>query len=286
MTMSDPPDYASSQQPSDSYDDSVADLNGYGPSQNAPATYGQAPVRIAERDVPTPKPKKAKETRTIKPDWKPVADGPQKATLNIYFLFYFPYISRSFSFDDYLARLHGSSDPSKWPETSQFLMNSIDILKKSDSDTVWTDLGSALHESGSVVIYMGHSERAAGAKKARKLRPRPDPDDGSSDITMSQLNKLLATVNAKCFIIAACATDGCIGKIKRDTAVIVTNSGKDLVTNSINWANALEKFLMEFVAGRKIADCLAEANKIFPASNDSDDSLKLASGLASLTLTT
>lgn len=284
--MSDLPDYGTSQQPVDSYDDSVSDLNGYGPSRSGSSPYGQAPIRVAERDAPPPKPKKAKEARTIKPEWKAVADGPHKATLNIHFLFYFSYITRRFSIDDFLARLHGSTDPSRWLDTSDFLKNSIDITKQNDSDTAWTDLGNALHESGAVIIYMGHSERAKGAKKARKLRPRPDPDDESSDITMAQLNKLLTTSNAKCFIIAACATDGCIGKIKRDTAVIATNSGKDLVTNSINWTNALEKFLVEFVAGGSIAECLSEANKIFPSSNDSDDRLKLASGLDSLTMTT
>lgn len=279
--MTDPTDYATLQQPPVGYDSSGAGLDGYGPVRNTRAPYGDAPVRVAEG----PPARKAKEPRTRKPRWKPIADGPHKATANIYFLFYFPYISRSFSFDDFLARLHGSSDPSRWPETSPFIMNSIDIVKKSDSDRAWTDLGDALHETGAVVIYMGHSERAEKARKARNLRPRPDPDDGSSDIAMSQLNRLLTTVNAKCFILAACATDGCIAKGKRDTAILATNSGKDLVTNSINWTNALEKFLLKFAAGGSIAECMAEANKIFPGSSDTDDRFTLASGLDSLTST-
>ena len=84
-------------------------------------------------------------------------------------------------------------------------------------------------------------------------------------------------------VVAACATDGCIGKVKRDTAIIATDSGKDLLTNSLNWANALEKFLKKFISGSSISDCIDEANKEFPGSGDPDDRFVLASGLGSMT---
>jgi hypothetical protein len=101
---------------------------------------------------------------------------------------------------------------------------------------------------------------------------------------MTALTKLLAVSNAKAFIVAACATDGCIGKIKRDTAIIATDSGKDLVTNSLNWANALGKFLLKFIKGATIADCITEANAAFAAGkSDADDRFVLASGVGSMT---
>jgi hypothetical protein len=272
--MADNPDYGNLQTPS----------GGYGQSQNAPSPYNNAPVRVAQRDPAPPKKKVNKEPRTKKPEWKPTKDGPHRPTTRIYILFYFSYISKTFTFDEFLQRLHGSNDPDRWPETSPFIQDSIDIVKQSNSDTVWTDLGNALNEPGAVVVYWGHSERLKKSNKARNLRPRPDPDDAASDITVGQLKMLLDIANAKSFILASCATDGCIGKGKRDTAIIATDSGKDLLTNTIDWTNALEPFLKSFITGSPITDCVSDANKSFAKSSDSDDKFVLASGVGALTV--
>ena len=287
MTMSDPPGYGPFQQPVGGYADGDAGGIGYGAGRQARSRYRRPDTRVAERDpVARKAPAKApaKEPRIKKKEWKPTKNGPNASTSNIYILFYFSEISRTFKFDDFLARLHGSADPSRWPETSPFLMNGIDIIRKSNSDTVCSDLGNAVHESGAVVIYWGHSERAKGAKHARNLRPRSDSADAASDISVVQLGSLVQSMNAKCFILAACATNGCIGKVKRDTAIVSTDSGKDLLTNSLDWTNALEAFLRAFVDAHSIDDCIAAANKSFAKSSDPDDRFMLTSGLGSLTL--
>ena len=287
--MSDQQDYGLLKQPLGNYGTVVADSPGYGPGQNPPSPYRRPATTVAQRDAPVarkqPRKAPAKEPRTKKREWKPIKDAAKTATSNIYVLFYFSDISKSYTFDDFLARLHGSADPTRWPETSQFLMHSVDIVRKSNSETVWTDLGNALHESGAVVVYWGHSERLKGSRKARNLRPRRDSDDAASDITIEQLRSLVQTINAKSFILAACATDGCLGKVKRDAAIVATDSGKDLLTNTLDWANALEAFLMKFIAGGSITDSIAEANKSFAKSSDPDDRFVMASGSGALTLT-
>lgn len=276
--MSDFSDYSSLQQPSGGYG-STAGPGGYGTGQGSTTPYGDAPVRVADASVSKP----AKEARTLNSKWKLVKDGPKKPTDHIYILFYFSTISEHYSLNDFLNYLHGTKDPNRWGETSPFI-GVADIVTRTDPATVWSDLGNALNEPGAVVIYWGHSERAKSSNKARNLRPRPDPYDSSNDIPMTALTKLLAVSNAKAFLVAACATDGCIGKIKRDTAIIATDSGKDLVTNSLNWANALGKFLLKFIKGATIADCITEANAAFAAGkSDADDSFVLASGLGSMT---
>src|SRR5215813_5592560 len=157
--MSDYSDYSTLQNPSGGYGSGSA--GGYGSGQNSSPPYGNAPVRVA--DASTPK----KEPRTPRKEWKEVKDGPRQKTSNIYILFYFSDISKTYTFDKFLQRLHGSSDPSRWFQTSNFISNGVEIVKKSSSKTVWSDLGNALYEPGAVVIYWGHSERANGSTKAR-----------------------------------------------------------------------------------------------------------------------
>jgi hypothetical protein len=259
------------------YSDEQSPGDDYGSSQNSSSPYRRAPKRVADKDPP------AKEPRIVKKEWKARKLGPQQATKSIYILFYLGKISPSYSFDMFLQRLHGSSDPDQWFNTSKFFEMGVDVVPMSDSKTAWSDLGSSLNEPGAVVIYWGHSERAKNSKQARNIRPERDPDKSASDITIGQLKELLKVVNAKAFILASCATDGCIGKIKRDTAIIATDSGKNLVTDARNWSNALESFLKKFLAGATIAECIAEANKSFPNTVDPDDKFVLASGLGTLT---
>lgn len=271
--MNDPAGYGMLQQPT----------GGYGSSQSSTSPYRGSPPRIAQ--APKKKPSPNKEPRTRKAQWKAVKDGPRQATRNIYFLLYFSDISRTFTFDTFLQNLHGSTDPTQWGLTSDFEQAQVNLVRLSNSDTAWTDLGNALHETGAIVVYWGHSERAKNSRKARNLRPRPDSDDASRDIAITQLKALVKTMNAKAFIVAACASNGCIGKVDRDTALIATDSGKDLLTNSLDWANALLMFLKKFIASGTINECIAEANASFAQSSDPDDRFVLASGVGAMTLT-
>lgn len=246
---------------------------------------GDAATRVAQ--VVAPKKKKSKRPPAHKKNaaWKAVADGPHASTSRIYLLFYLPLTEDdSYTINNYLAYLHGSTDQSKWPTDSPFMSAGIEIIVRSDPDTAWQDLGGALHESGAVVVFMGHSARSEGAKKAHSLRPRRDPDDGSADIKISELTPLLKTMNAKVLIVASCATDGCIGKVKRDTVVIATNSGGNFLSNTLAWSRALDKLLKAFVSGKTLAEGVVAANVQFKA-NSVGDSFVVASGETSMTWT-
>jgi hypothetical protein len=257
--------------------------SGYGQSQSSGSGYRRAPQRVAQAPKKK-KPTQNKEPRTPRPEWKKVADGPHQQTSRIHFLFYLPYIATNYSFYMLLQNLHGDQDPMNWPTKSPFLTRQVDLVGHTKSDTAWTDLGNALHEPGAIVIYWGHSERAKNSKKARKLRPVHDSANASRDIGINQLAKIVKTMNAKCFILASCATRGCITSKDRDTALIVTDSGKNLLTDSRNWANALRQFLLKFIGGGTITECLGEANTYFAGSSEPEDKFVLASGKGDMTL--
>ncbi len=252
---------------------------------------GSAATRVAQVDQPKrkkkPKPKKPSRKPDAKWKAKDPPDGPHAPTATIYILNYFG-ISQNYTLDDFLNYLHGTTDSSRWAETSPFLQAGVSIEPKVNSDTAWADLGNALNESGAIVVYLSHSFRStAKSKKASALRPRRDSDDASADITFAQLRGILPRMNAKAFILAACATDGCIGKVKRDTVVIATSSGKNLVTNSLDWANALGKFFKQFIVNETITKCVDAANAYFAQSKSApDDRFVIASGDASMTRTT
>jgi hypothetical protein len=261
----------------------MTDLTGYGPLRRPGPGYRAPPPRVAQAAKKKPAPNK--EPRTRRPEWKAVADGPHRRTASIYFLFYFGKISPSYSLDMFIENLHGSQDQMDWPTTSDFLANQVELRDFRNSDTAWTDLGNALHDPGAVVIYWGHSERLKGSKKARNLRPVRDSADGSRDFTIGQLKGLVKTMNAKCFILASCATDGCLAGVKRDTAIIATDSGKNLVTDTVRWTTALRIFLLRFIDGGAIGACLADANAYFATTHEPEDKFVLASGMDTLTLT-
>jgi hypothetical protein len=78
-------------------------------------------------------------------------------------------------------------------------------------------------------------------------------------------------------VLAGCATSQCVTKIKGDTVVIVTQSGKDRLTNTLQWAPAIKALLDELLASSTVDDALAAANKSF-AKASSTDSFKMING--------
>lgn len=94
-------------------------------------------------------------------------------------------------------------------------------------------------------------------------------------------------MNAKAFVIAACSTSKSVGKWKRDTVMIPTYSGADLLTKSANWYNAIRIFLQRFIAGDTLEKCVEAANKTWPAEGkDADDRFVIRSGNVKMTLKT
>jgi hypothetical protein len=59
----------------------------------------------------------------------------------------------------------------------------------------------------------------------------------------------------------------------------VPDSGKDLLTNTTDWSDALVEFLMNFIDGGTVSQCIAAANASFATSKtDPDDRFALVSG--------
>lgn len=269
----------------DEYDDVTDDgALDYG---DAAVQSGQRAVRVAQAPRVKPKKKVAPKKPARKPDpnWKAKdpPDGPHALTSSIYLLNYFG-ISQNYTLDDFLNYLHGSRDQADWPLKSPFLQAGVNIEPRQNGDNAWNDLGNTLNESGAIVVYWGHSFRPTKkATKASLLRPRRDSEDASADITFAQLRAILPKMNAKVFLLASCATDGCIGKVKRDTVVIATDSANNRTTNSLDWANALSAFFNSFIADNTIAKCVDAANAYFAGSNAPDDRFVIASGDSKMT---
>lgn len=260
------------------------DILGYG---DQAVDQGRRAVRVAEDDSHRKK-KKKKPKRVVKSAWKArdAPSDPHATTYSIYLLIYFPYFTTFYQdIADWVAqRLHKSTNPADWPTTSVFVQAGIDFKIKKSSPDVWDDLGNALDEAGAVVVYLGHTQRPADRKKADRLRPMPDPTDKSADIMITDLKKLLGRANAKAFVLAGCATAGCLKKIKRDTAIIATSSGKNLLTDTIQWRGALEELFLALVAGSTMQDCIDAANVSFAASTEPDDKFVLDSGKKGMTI--
>jgi len=104
------------------------------------------------------------------------------------------------------------------------------------------DFKKSLLDDGSVVVYLGHGVPDPKCKCSRGLSWL---GHGIADITPYALMDLLKDSRAKLVILATCASSTFgLEKLKAGPAVVVTNSGSDLVTYSAKWAIALQHFLL------------------------------------------
>ncbi len=157
---------------------------------------------------------------------------------------------------------------------NRFQLAGVEINLISNSSTAVSDFKSSLKAAGSVVVYFGHT--VLGKKTTLGLAPK-DPPEKKPGITCAELTTLLNAAKAKIVVLAGCATSQCVTKIKGDTVVIVTQSGKDRLTNTLQWAPAIKALLDELLAGGAAGDALAAANKSF-AKASSTDSFKMING--------
>ncbi len=150
---------------------------------------------------------------------------------------------------------------------NRFDLAGLSINLISNPSTAAIDFKSSLQSTGSVVVYFGHT--VLGTNRTLGLTPY-DPGRQKPDITCPELTNLLNTAKAKIVVLAGCATSQCITKIRGDTVVIVTQSGKDRLTNTLQWAPAIKALLDEFLAGGTVGDALAAANKNFSKASSTD----------------
>ena len=149
------------------------------------------------------------------------------------------------------------------------------------------DFQKSLLDDGGVVVYLGHSVPDHKAKRSLGLSFLGNGKADIPAITVAKpgqpkppdLMDLVGGSRAKLVILATCASSTFgLEKLKAGPAVVVTNSGVNLVTWSANWGIALQHFLLlligyevgkdnQPVARKKgratISDALEAANAAF-----------------------
>jgi monoamine oxidase len=193
-------------------------------------------------------------------------------TTDVFMHVYFKKLDAGYTGQQFFDWIVGQSPGEMGP--NRFQLAGVDINLVNNSSTAVSDFKGSLKAAGSLVVYFGHT--VLGPKTTLGLAPN-DPPVKKPGITCAELTKLLDAAKAKIVVLAGCATSQCVTKIKGDTVVIVTQSGKDRLTNTLQWAPAIKALLDELLASSTVGDALAAANKSF-AKASSTDSFKMING--------
>lgn len=169
--------------------------------------------------------------------------------------------SKSFQAQDFFDWIKGTKDDAvpddgKIHEWQQDHWDSMGISLELNTAiaTGVDDFKKSLQRKGAIVVYLGHStldqyhgNRSMGLTPHGHAKPEIPNDD---------LRALLKKSAAPLVIIASCDSMTSVGKPGGSSAVIVTDSGSDRMTNTIEWANALGAFFflligLELDSGRQ-----------------------------------
>lgn len=184
----------------------------YSKSQNSSGSYSK------KQQNPS-----APATRTKKRIRKPTLH--QIPTTIVFLHVYFKNLAAGYTDKDFFKYIKG---PLNSYGLDKFQELGIQIELINNSSSFATDFEKSLNTPGAVVIYFGHT--VLGRKKTLGLTPVISKQP---KITSRKLVRLLNKSKAKVVLLAGCATDGCVRKVKGDTVVIVTQSGKDRLTNTL-----------------------------------------------------
>ncbi len=164
----------------------------------------------------------------------------------------------------------------------------------SNPDTFAQDFKQSLKTPGAVVIYFGHTMFLANVGPIglipRNLQPPKNFRNVDAakrwlvknhGIPNGKLRSLLKGAKAKIVLLANCQSKGCVKALPKEhkLAIIATDSGKDQVTDFLQWQPAVRKFL-DVLSGQVVSekpyklvsrkggagtvgDALTEANKSF-----------------------
>ena len=197
-------------------------------------------------------------------------------TTHVFMHIYFKKLAANYTDQQFFDYLVGQSLDGTG--RNRFEQAGMQIVLHNNPGTAVTDLKASLKTLGSVVVYFGHT--VLGRNTTLGLNPA----GGSKPaITNAELVKLLNAAKAKIVLLAGCATDGCVRKVTGDTVVIVTRSGKDRLTNTLQWAPAVRVFLDELLLNNTVGEALAAANGAF-AKVSTTDSFKMINGDPTLKL--
>lgn len=184
-------------------------------------------------------------------------------TSNVFMHIYFPKIAENYTVQNYFEYLIGQNPNNTNP--NKYQLAGVDIRLVNDPGTAVADFKSSLKTDGAVIVYLGHS--VLGKKTTLGLSPT---GGNTPAITSAELSKLVNKTKAKIIVLAACASDGCIRKLKGDAVVIATHSGPDRITNSLQWAHALKDFMDELIDMGSAGDALNAANAVFEKISSTD----------------
>ena len=151
------------------------------------------------------------------------------------------------------------------------------------------DFKKSISTSGTIVVYMGHTSLVPKKKNVYVAEALAPEGAKKTLLKNAVLISLLEKAKANIVILAGCATDACVpAKLKSNVIVITTASGRDSVTHSAYWAQALTGFLLALVGWRfdgktvtqlpagtaTVQEAIDIGNKLFPKG----DSFVLANG--------
>jgi hypothetical protein len=154
--------------------------------------------------------------------------------------------SKNFSATDFFNWIRGKQDDApddgkvhEWqPDHWENLGISLELNTKVATGV--DDFKKSLQRKGAIVVYLGHStldqyhgNRSMGLTPQGHAKPEIPSDD---------LRALLKKSAASMVIIASCDSMTSVGPMTSGPATIVTDSGSDRMTNTIEWANALGAF--------------------------------------------
>jgi hypothetical protein len=194
-----------------------------------------------------------------------VAEGPKKAqkapaqptpaptrTSTVHLHLYLPITVTKYTAQKYYEYIRGPepgpNDPDHW--TNRWDEGGISLVPHFDIKTAVADFKKSLQESGAVVVYMGHTTLDLKKGVALGLTPKGGKQP---EIPTKDLTDLLKKAKASLIVLAGCDSKSCIGTFSGGPVVVVTDSGKDLKTNTLEWAPALRAFL-DVLIGSEVDD--------------------------------
>jgi len=228
--------------------------------QNSSGSY----LKNQNQTAPAPRTPRAKK-RIKKPTLH------QIPTTAVYLHVYFKKLAANYTDKQFFDYILGTSNSTV---LNRYEQRGVQIQLIKDPDSFIPDFERSLNTPGAVVVYFGHTvlgrnNRTLGLTPVISKKPK---------ITSRKLVKLLNKSKAKVVLLAGCATDGCVRKVNGDTVVIVTRSGKDRLTNTLQWAPSIKEFLENFIIELKtVGASFIAANTVFK-NNSSTDSFELING--------
>jgi hypothetical protein len=110
------------------------------------------------------------------------------------------------------------------------------------------DFKKSLSVPGAIVVYEGHTSGYFDDTKKFVATGLDPASTRKPAVTKSQLNALLEKASANIVILAGCSSNVLVTKpLKNDIVTLVTDSGRDGLTNSYNWTRAVSAFLFALV---------------------------------------